>query len=219
MDVDLYCNIAIWVEDRKNQWTATGPCSHDQVPQTPATPVSAESLASLLKLMAQIPDNEANRQFRQKLHQKHINATQLCFAERALLQTQNGFLGEMNNEGKVRRSTKSNILGKGQARIMLWDDLEAARAELAAKEKEKEEKKARKAAKDAEKEAKTAQNAVNKTGGKNAGERKRKTSPAVADVTEAGTKSPRLDEFSSICAFQTAWVGDEQRIAPVARMI
>jgi hypothetical protein len=78
------------------------PYLHDEVPQTPATPVTAESLASLLNMMKRIPNNEANRQFRQKLHQKHINATQLSFAECALLQTQNQFLIEINNEGKVR---------------------------------------------------------------------------------------------------------------------
>lgn len=134
------------------------PCVHnDEVPPTPATPVTAESLSSLLDLMKRIPHDEANRAFHQKLQQKHINATQLCFAERALLQTQNQFLTEINNEGKVRRSTKSKVLGKGKARIMLWDDLDAARAALAAKEKEKEEKKARRAAKPAEQEVKSAE--------------------------------------------------------------
>lgn len=150
---------------------------------------------------------------------KHVNATQLCFAERALLQTQNQFLNEINNEGKVRRSTKSNVLGKGQARIMLWDDLEAARADLAAKEKEKEEKKARRKAKNAEKEVMNAEKAVKKTAGKNARGRKRKTSPAPADVPESSNKSPRLGESSSPWEFQTAWVSDEQQIAPIARMI
>jgi hypothetical protein len=99
---------------------------------------------------------------------------------------------------------------------MLWDDLEAARAELAAKEKEKEEKKARRAAKNAEKEVANAQKAVKKAAGKKARGQKRKTSPVLADVPESGNKSPRLDEFWE---FQTAWVSDEQRIAPVARMI
>ena len=114
--------------------------------------------------MKQIPENEANKQFRQKLHQEDIKATQLCFAERALLQTQNEFLTEINKESRARRLTRSNVLGKGKARIMLWDDLEAVRVELAAKEKEKEEKKARKVAKNTEKEAENAGKAVQNSG-------------------------------------------------------
>jgi hypothetical protein len=51
------------------------PYAHNKVPQTPATPVIVESLASLLNLMKRIPNNEANRELRQKLHQKYINAT------------------------------------------------------------------------------------------------------------------------------------------------
>jgi glutamine synthetase type III len=188
------------------------------------TPVTAESLSSLLNLMKRIPDNEANRQLRQKLHQKHINATQLCFAERALMETQNQFLTEINNEGKVRLSTKSKVLGT--AKVMAWDDLDKARAELAAKEQEKEEKKARREAKNAEKEvknaekeAKNAEKAVKKAADKNARVRKRKMSPALADVPESSNKLPRLGESSSPWEFQTAWVSDEQQIAPVARMI
>jgi hypothetical protein len=75
------------------------------------TPVLAESLALLLNLIKRIPDNEANRQFRQNLHQKQINASQLCFTERALLQAQNQFLTKINNEGKVLRLTKFKVLG------------------------------------------------------------------------------------------------------------
>jgi len=40
--------------------------------------------------------------------QKLTNATQLSFAERALLQEHNRFLAKINNEAKVRRSTKSD---------------------------------------------------------------------------------------------------------------
>jgi hypothetical protein len=62
-----------------------GSCTHNQVPQTPTTPVSAEALASLLDMIKQVPDDETNRQHKQRLQQKHTNATQLSFAERALL--------------------------------------------------------------------------------------------------------------------------------------
>jgi hypothetical protein len=61
-------------------------CTQDQIPQTPATPVSAEALTSLLEMIKQVPDNETNRGHKERLQQKHTNATQLSFAERALLQ-------------------------------------------------------------------------------------------------------------------------------------
>jgi hypothetical protein len=54
------------------------------------------------------------------------------FAERALLQDQNRFLSRMNNEAKVRRSTKSVVLGK--VKVMSYEDIEEARAKRAAKE-------------------------------------------------------------------------------------
>ena len=49
---------------------------------------------------------------------------------------------EINNEAKVRRPTRSEILGT--ARVVSYEDLEKARAERAAKEAAKEAKKAAK---------------------------------------------------------------------------
>jgi protein subunit release factor B len=54
----------------------------------------------------------------------------------------------------LMQMSKSNVQGKGHARIMLWDDLEAARVELAAKEKENEAREAKKQARQATKKAK-----------------------------------------------------------------
>ena len=79
-----------------------GSCTQDQVPQTPATPVSAEALTSLLNMIKQVPDDETNQQHKERLQQKLTNATQLSFAERALLQEHNRFLARINNEAKVR---------------------------------------------------------------------------------------------------------------------
>jgi hypothetical protein len=56
----------------------------------------------------------------------------MTFAEWAMLQDQNRFLIVMN-EAKVRRSTKSVVLGKAKA--MSYEDLKEARAKRAAKEK------------------------------------------------------------------------------------
>ncbi|KAF1360962.1 hypothetical protein EJ07DRAFT_154345 [Lizonia empirigonia] len=91
---------------------------------------------------------------------KLASAAQISFAERALLQDQNRFLSNMNNEAKVRRSTKSQVLGK--AKVMSYEDLEEARA----KRKEKE-----KAA-----------------SGKAARGRKRKAPALVVDITEPRSK-------------------------------
>ncbi len=60
------------------------------------------------------------------------NAAQVSFAERALLNNRNQFLTEANNEAKVRRSTRSVVLGK--AKVMSYYDIEEARAKLAAKD-------------------------------------------------------------------------------------
>ncbi|KAL5330457.1 hypothetical protein ACEPPN_003985 [Leptodophora sp. 'Broadleaf-Isolate-01'] len=40
----------------------------------------------------------------------------------------------MNNEAKVRRSTKSVVLGKGKAKVMSYEDTEEARATRVAKD-------------------------------------------------------------------------------------
>lgn len=64
--------------------------------------------------------------------QKLADAAQISFAERALLHDQNQTLVKMNNEAKVRRSTRSVVLGK--AKVMSFEDIEVARAARAAKE-------------------------------------------------------------------------------------
>jgi hypothetical protein len=63
-----------------------------------------------------------------------LNAAQISFAERALLEDDNKLLIEQNNEAKRRRSTKSTVLGR--AKVMSYEDLEEARAKRAAKEAE-----------------------------------------------------------------------------------
>ena len=126
--------------------------AHDEVPQTPVTPVTAEALTTLLDRIEQIPDIESDRKLKEKLQQKHTKATRLCIAELSMLQIQNDFLTQINNEGKVRRATRPNIVGR--ARIMAWNDIEAATSEITKIAEEKEEKKARREAKAKEKEGK-----------------------------------------------------------------
>lgn len=108
--------------------------------------MSAEAVVSLQNVIEQGVRtlDETSRQRLQRHIQKLTNATQVSFAERALLQEQNRFLANINNEAKVRRSIKSEIIGR--ARVMSYEDLEKARADRATKDAEKE-------AKEAEKEA------------------------------------------------------------------
>jgi hypothetical protein len=111
-----------------------GSCEQDEIPQTPVTPVLAEALASLYNIIKQdaLTLNETSIPRLQRHIQKLANAAQMSFAQRALLNDQNQLLTRMNNEAKVRRSTKSVVLGK--AKVMSFEDIEVARATRAAKE-------------------------------------------------------------------------------------
>ena len=62
-------------------------------------------------------------------------------AKQNLLRDQNRFLAKINNKAKVRRSTKSKIIGT--ARVMSYEDLERARLERATKDTEQEAKNAK----------------------------------------------------------------------------
>jgi hypothetical protein len=111
-----------------------GSCPQDEVLKTPVTPVSAEALMSLHNLIKQDAHtlNETSIQRLQRHIQKLANAAQISFAESALLRDQNQFLTTINNEAKVRRSTKSIVLGK--AKVMSYEDIEEARIKRTAKE-------------------------------------------------------------------------------------
>jgi hypothetical protein len=192
----------------------------DQVPQTPMTPVSAEAVTSLHNLIKQDAHmlDEISKQRLQRHVQKLTNATQLSFAERALLQEHNQFLARINNEAKVRRSTKSEILGT--ARVMSYEDLEKIRAERAVKEAAKETKKAEKEAKKTKREANKVASATTEadeaTAGKTKRGRKRKSVASGADAAEIKAKVTLSSE--------TQVAEGEQEVAmlkpraPVARM-
>jgi len=88
-------------------------------------------------------------------------------------------LTNINNEGKVRRSTKSEILRK--ARVISYKDLEKVRAERTVKE----------AAKEAKKGAKE----IKKVATANKGKRNRKRkSLEEADILEPKAKVVRISE-------------------------
>ena len=112
-------------------------CPQDELLQksrTPVTPVTTQALTSLHNLIKQeaYALNEPHQQRIQRHVQKLASAAQISFAKQTLLQDQNRFLSKINNEAKVRRSTRSVVLGKAKA--MSYEDLEEARAKCAAKE-------------------------------------------------------------------------------------
>ncbi|KAH6672828.1 hypothetical protein B0J14DRAFT_667473 [Halenospora varia] len=111
-----------------------GACHQDEVPQTPVTPVLVGGLASLQNLIKQDAYmlNETGIPRLERHVQKLAHAARISFAERALLYDQNQMLTRMNNEAKVRRSTRSVVLGK--AKVMSFEDIKVARAARAAKE-------------------------------------------------------------------------------------
>ncbi len=121
-------------------------CPPDEVPQTPVTPVTpvtAEALTSLYNMIKQDAHayDAKGKQRLQKHVQKLACAAQISFAERALLQDQNQFLFKVNNETKVRRLTKSVVLGR--AKVMSYRELEEARSKRAAKDRATADKKKR----------------------------------------------------------------------------
>ena len=206
----------------------TDACTRDQAFQLPTTPVTPACASAVTALQDLINEDtwtldEATKRRLQRHVQKLANATQLSFAERALLTEQVQFLAKMNNEAKVRRAAKAEVIGT--ARVMSYEDLEKARAERAEKTAAKVAKKAAKEAKDAAKEAKkaakgkektteeteTAQDAVNMitpTVEVSSGSSAKRGRKRKHDVEETGVNSSPLEESGTL---------SESR-APVARM-
>ena len=106
--------------------------------RTPATPVTAKAFISLQDTIIEQDAcalDETNKQNLRKQVQDLANAIQMFFAKHALQQDQIRFLITINDEAKLRRSTKSNVLGK--ANVMSYEDLVAKRIERDAKEQDK----------------------------------------------------------------------------------
>jgi hypothetical protein len=107
-------------------------------PVTPVTPATAEGftvLHDLIKRDVCAPE-EASRQRLERRVQKLVSAAKISVAKQGLLQEHNRLLYTINSEAKVRRTTRSLVLqdGKGEGKVMRWEDLEKARAERAARE-------------------------------------------------------------------------------------
>jgi hypothetical protein len=102
-------------------------CSQDEVLRTPVTADALNTLRGLVERDTRALDDESKLRL-----EKLLNAAQISFAERALLEDDNQLLLKQNDEAKRRRSTKCTVLGK--AKVMSYEDLEEARAKRAAKE-------------------------------------------------------------------------------------
>ncbi|KAG9229290.1 hypothetical protein BJ875DRAFT_351860, partial [Amylocarpus encephaloides] len=103
--------------------------------QTPVTPVSAEAFMSLQNLIIQRDAHALDETSKQNLGkhlQKCTKAYQKASALSVLQEDRIQYLLTINNEAKVRRSTRSLVLGK--AKVMSWTDLEEARAKRVKKE-------------------------------------------------------------------------------------
>ncbi len=112
-----------------------GSCRQDVEPQTPVTPASAEAFMSLQNLIIQQDAyalDETRKQNLARHLQKCTKAFQKTSALSILQEDRIQFLTTINNEAKVRRSTKSLVLGK--AKVMSYEDLEEARAKRVVKD-------------------------------------------------------------------------------------
>lgn len=113
-------------------------------PVTPVTPVTAEGFTALHDLIKRdvcAPD-DVSRQRLERRVQKLVSAAKVSVAKQSLLQDHNRLLYNINNEAKVRRTTRSLVLqdGKGEGKVMRWEDLEKARADRAARDRATKEK-------------------------------------------------------------------------------
>ena len=95
----------------------------------------------------------------QRLVQKLISPTQLSIVERALLEEQNQFLAQTNNEATVRRSTKVDT---ESARVATYERLVKAREYRAIRDAEKGAKKRATEAKNVARATETAKTIIGK---------------------------------------------------------
>jgi REP element-mobilizing transposase RayT len=180
-------------------------CAENEVPQTPVTPVSASGLMSLHNLIMKQDARTLDKMRRQDLQrhlQKYAKAAQVSFAKGALQQNHIQLLLKVNNEAKVRQSTKPLILGR--AKVMSYDELKEAREKRAETE------------------------AATKAKGKGKRGRKRTNAAAEADAAEPKFKSARVSEAQKLPVPTDAQISGtivaENRVilepwrAPVARM-
>lgn len=113
-------------------------------PITPVTPVTAEAFLALRDFILERDLHaleDAGKQTIQRHLQKLTKGAQTSIASGVLQQERIKSLLKTNDEAKVRRATKSLVLGK--AKVMSYEDLVEARAKRAEKDARKAAKKQR----------------------------------------------------------------------------
>lgn len=113
-------------------------------PVTPVTPVTAEAFLAMrdfiLEKDAHTLEDAGKRSIQRHL-QKLTKGAQTSIARGILQQERIRFLLKTNDEAKVRRSTKSLVLGK--AKVMSYEDLVEARAKRTERDAKKSARKQR----------------------------------------------------------------------------
>ncbi len=183
------------------------------------TPITAEAIISLHDLIKQdtCTLDETSMPRLQRHIQKLAKAGQTSIAYRGLLEERCLLIESINNEAKTRRSTKSNVLGKGQGKVMSFEDIEEVRRKRAKKYATKSKRKRSRKRKntvveadepdtEAEAEPEAAYTAKEVTTGKKNRSRKRKS--AVQDAEP----EPEPEVAQTIVATSIPWR------APVAHM-
>lgn len=103
----------------------------------PTTPRPSEAPVSLqnqiVKRYAYALDKASKRRLHEHLG-KFVNAAQICLVKGSLQQDRMRFLMQINDEAKTRRSTKSDIVAKGEGLVISYEHLVAKRAARAAYE-------------------------------------------------------------------------------------
>ncbi|KAF9730283.1 transposase [Paraphaeosphaeria minitans] len=105
-------------------------------PVTPLTPVTTEGLVSLQNIIVNKDAQDLDERSKCSL-QNHLDriskAAHLAFSRGILQRDQIKFLMQVNDEAKVRKATQSIVLakGKGEGKVMGFEDLEEARRKRA----------------------------------------------------------------------------------------
>jgi hypothetical protein len=198
-----------------------------QIPETHVTPVSAEALMSLQNLIIQQDAyalDETSKQNLKRHLQKFVKAFQTSSAQVILKDDQIQFLTTINNEAKVRRSTRSLVLvkEKGEGKVMSYEDLVEGRAKRVEKESTQEAKGKRRRGRKPKSSPPEAEEGTPDTARRG---RKRKSSTPEADEGTIDTarrsrkrKSSSQDPPEPSNKVARAQIVPEPWRAPVARM-
>ncbi|KAK6591874.1 hypothetical protein H4I96_12151 [Botrytis cinerea] len=196
-----------------------GSYRQDIEPQTPVTPITAEAFMSLQNLIIQQDAytlDETSKQDLARHLQKCTKAFQTSSARSILQENRIQFLTTINNEAKIRQSTRSLVLGK--AKVMSYKDLQEAQAKRVVKESTQ-------AAKGKEKRGRKRKSSTPEVYEENIDTAKhsRKRKRAAQDPLEPANKVTRASVTASVVQISGIPIAEDEIVpetwrAPVARM-